>query len=157
MTTKLDTLHSQLAGALRRAQKLHTEALPKFNWGASALDAHAIQLLNEVPGDVAAALAQYDAAAAQQAAHTFHVEPTPVLAVMDALVESTARVAEGGTVTADAHTVEVAKRTRAAVAELIEADVEFDAARLSGNAARIGEAATRRRAALARVKGVSRG
>ena len=68
MTTKLDTLHSQLAGALRRAQKLHTEALPKFNWGASALDAHAIQLLNEVPGDVAAALAQYDAAAAQQAA-----------------------------------------------------------------------------------------
>ena len=80
MTTKLDTLHSQLAGALRRAQKLHTEALPKFNWGASALDAHAIQLLNEVPGDVAAALAQYDAAAAQQAAHTFHVEPTPVLA-----------------------------------------------------------------------------
>lgn len=42
MTTKLDTLHSQLAGALRRAQ--------------------------------------YDAAAAQQAAHTFHVEPTPVLA-----------------------------------------------------------------------------
>lgn len=40
-----------------------------------------------------------------------------------------------------------------AVAELIEADVEFDAARLAGNAARIGEAATRRRAALARMKG----
>ena len=45
-------------------------------------------------------------------------------------------------------------KARAAVAELIEADNEFDAARLSGNAARIGEAATRRRAALARVNGV---
>lgn len=44
-----------------------------------------------------------------------------VLAVMDALVESSARVAAGGTVTADPHTVEVAKRTRAAIAELIEA------------------------------------
>ena len=48
-------------------------------------------------------------------------EPVDVLAVMDALVESTARVAAGGTVTADPHTVEVAKRTRAAIAELIEA------------------------------------
>lgn len=42
-----------------------------------------------------------------------------VLAVLDALVESTARVADGETVTADVHTVGVAKRTRAAVAELI--------------------------------------
>lgn len=50
-----------------------------------------------------------------------------VLAVMDALVESTARVAAGGTVTADPHTVEVAKRTRAAIAELIEAAREASA------------------------------
>lgn len=42
---------------------------------------------------------------------------------------------------------------RAAVAELIAADREFDAARLSGNAVRKAEAATRRRAALARVGG----
>ncbi|HEY3434264.1 MAG TPA: hypothetical protein VGK41_01290 [Solirubrobacterales bacterium] len=46
--------------ALRRAQRLFAEALPKFNWGASALDANAIQLLNEVPGEVAAALAEAD-------------------------------------------------------------------------------------------------
>ena len=42
--------------ALQRCQRLFDEALPKFNWGASALDANAIQLLNEVPGEVAAAL-----------------------------------------------------------------------------------------------------
>lgn len=41
----------------------------------------------------------------------------------------------------------------AAVAELIEADKAFDAARLSGHAIRIGEATARRRAALARVGG----
>lgn len=53
--------------------------------------------------------------------------PVDVLAVMDALVESTARVAAGGTVTADPHTVEVAKRIRAAIAELIEAAREGSA------------------------------
>lgn len=37
---------------LRRCQQLFKEALPKFNWGASALDANAIQLLNEVPAEV---------------------------------------------------------------------------------------------------------
>ena len=42
--------------ALARAARLFEEALPKFNWGASALDANAIQLLNEVPGEVRAAL-----------------------------------------------------------------------------------------------------
>lgn len=41
---------------LARAARLFEEALPKFNWGASALDANAIQLLNEVPGEVRAAL-----------------------------------------------------------------------------------------------------
>lgn len=42
--------------ALQRAQRLFDEALPKFDWGRSALDANAIQLLNEVPGEVEAAL-----------------------------------------------------------------------------------------------------
>jgi hypothetical protein len=41
---------------LKRAQRLFNEALPKFNWGASSLDANAIALLNEVPGEVARAL-----------------------------------------------------------------------------------------------------
>lgn len=52
-------LKKQLAEAqatLARAARLFEEALPKFNWGASALDANAIQLLNEVPGEVRAAL-----------------------------------------------------------------------------------------------------
>lgn len=38
--------------ALIRADRLCKEALPKFNWGASALDANAIALLNEVPGEI---------------------------------------------------------------------------------------------------------
>lgn len=38
--------------ALKRCQRLFKEALPKFNWGASFLDSNAIQLLNEVPGEV---------------------------------------------------------------------------------------------------------
>lgn len=42
--------------ALERTQKLFDEALPKFNWAASFLDANAIRLLNEVPGEVRAAL-----------------------------------------------------------------------------------------------------
>jgi hypothetical protein len=37
---------------LLRAQQLCRFALPKFNWGASALDARAIALLNEVPGEI---------------------------------------------------------------------------------------------------------
>lgn len=46
----------QLVSALERAERLFNEALPKFNWGASALDANAIALLNEVPGEVRRAL-----------------------------------------------------------------------------------------------------
>ena len=46
----------QLVHALERAERLFNEALPKFNWGASALDANAIALLNEVPREVRAAL-----------------------------------------------------------------------------------------------------
>ena len=42
----------RLQDTLKRCQRLFKEALPKFNWGASALDANAIRLLNEVPGEV---------------------------------------------------------------------------------------------------------
>jgi len=42
--------------ALKAADRLFKEALPKFNWGASFLDANAIQLLNEVPGQVRRAI-----------------------------------------------------------------------------------------------------
>ena len=55
-------LTAQLAeaqDALQAAQRLFKEALPKFNWGASFLDANAIQLLNEVPAKVDAAIATY--------------------------------------------------------------------------------------------------
>ena len=44
--------------ALKLALRLCEEALPKFNWGASCLDANAIQLLNTVPAAIKAALAQ---------------------------------------------------------------------------------------------------
>ena len=42
--------------ALEQCERLFKEALPKFNWRDSALDANAIRLLNEVPGLVAKAL-----------------------------------------------------------------------------------------------------
>ncbi len=45
-----------LVSALERADRLCREALPRFNWGASALDANAITLLNEVPNEIRAAL-----------------------------------------------------------------------------------------------------
>ena len=54
-----ESLRRQLAeaqDALQAAQRLFKEALPKFNWGASFLDANAIQLLNEVPAKVNAAI-----------------------------------------------------------------------------------------------------
>lgn len=46
----------EIVRALERADRLCKEALPKFNWGASALDANAIALLNEVPIEIRAAL-----------------------------------------------------------------------------------------------------
>lgn len=49
---RADVLRMQLERCLR----LFDEALPKFNWGASFLDANAIQLLNEVPREVRALL-----------------------------------------------------------------------------------------------------
>jgi len=55
MTSK--DMNSEVVEALRLAQRLIEEALPKFNWGASALDANAIGLLNETPAAVRQALA----------------------------------------------------------------------------------------------------
>jgi hypothetical protein len=64
MLTK-DVAHALAAApdmiaALARAERLFKEALPKFNWGKSALDANAIELLNEVPGEVSRAIAKAD-------------------------------------------------------------------------------------------------
>ncbi len=42
--------------ALATAVTLVRKALPQFDWGASALDAEAIQILNEFPAKVAAAI-----------------------------------------------------------------------------------------------------
>jgi hypothetical protein len=42
----------RLRGTLGRVEDLIDIALPRFNWGASALDAEAIALLNEVPLEV---------------------------------------------------------------------------------------------------------
>lgn len=42
--------------ALQATKRLINEALPKFNWGASALDANAITLLNETPDKIERAL-----------------------------------------------------------------------------------------------------
>jgi hypothetical protein len=53
---EIETEHDALLTALEAADRLITEALPKFNWAASALDANAIKLLNEVPALVRDAL-----------------------------------------------------------------------------------------------------
>lgn len=45
--------------ALTRVERLIKEAISKFNWGASALDANAIALLNEVPREVHAAILKF--------------------------------------------------------------------------------------------------
>lgn len=55
-------LEAQMLAALKRCQRLFTEAHPKFNWGASFLDANAITLLNEVPIEVARAVATAESA-----------------------------------------------------------------------------------------------
>lgn len=56
LIAELKAQPGQALEALKAAQRLHKEALPKFNWGASALDGNAITLLNEVPGQVSAAI-----------------------------------------------------------------------------------------------------
>ena len=50
---------AQLIGAAKHAERVEREALPKLNWGASVLDANAIDLLNRMPGIVRAALAPF--------------------------------------------------------------------------------------------------
>jgi hypothetical protein len=47
-------------GALEQCQRMLDDALPKFNWGASALDANAVKLLNDAPIAVRLALSKYE-------------------------------------------------------------------------------------------------
>jgi hypothetical protein len=54
----LITASPNMLRALEQVERLISEALPRFDWGRSALDANAIRLLNETPGVVAAALAK---------------------------------------------------------------------------------------------------
>lgn len=51
-----DHLFEEMVEALEASRRLFNEALGKFNWGASALDANAIQLLNDAPIKVYAIL-----------------------------------------------------------------------------------------------------
>ncbi|WP_322037956.1 hypothetical protein [Burkholderia cenocepacia] len=60
MQIDTDTLRV-IRDALAAADEMNDKALPKFNWGASFLDAQAIQLLNETPSTVKRALATVDA------------------------------------------------------------------------------------------------
>lgn len=53
---RLNIEREAFVNALQRAARLINEALPKFDWGKSALDANAIALLNEVPIDIRIAL-----------------------------------------------------------------------------------------------------
>ena len=48
----------ELLKALERAEELCGKALPVFDWGKSPLTAEAIMLLNEVPGEISAAIAK---------------------------------------------------------------------------------------------------
>ena len=50
--------HDQLVAALESSRELFEKALPKFNWESSFLNAEAITLLNDVPIEVAKALAE---------------------------------------------------------------------------------------------------
>lgn len=54
---RLNIAQEVMVHALQLTERLINEALPKFDWGKSALDANAIALLNEVPIDVRKALA----------------------------------------------------------------------------------------------------
>jgi len=50
----------KLVETLKQVERMNREALPKFNWGASFLDANAIQLLNEVPLMVSKTLSEVE-------------------------------------------------------------------------------------------------
>lgn len=53
---KLRASRATMLDVLLAAQRLFIKALPRFDWGRSALDADAIRLLNEVPAVVAKAI-----------------------------------------------------------------------------------------------------
>lgn len=55
------TVNGEMLSALKAAKRLFEEAHPKFNWGASFLDADAISLLNDVPIQVQAAIDRAEA------------------------------------------------------------------------------------------------
>ena len=55
------TVHTEMLNALKAAERLFKEAHPKFNWGASFLDANAITLLNNVPIQVRNAIERAEA------------------------------------------------------------------------------------------------
>lgn len=50
------SVNNEMLTALKAVERLFKEAHPKFNWGASFLDANAITLLNEVPLQVRKAI-----------------------------------------------------------------------------------------------------
>lgn len=54
--SRLTARVAELEKAFLLADRMCTEALPKFNWGASALDANAIRLLNDAPLSIKRAL-----------------------------------------------------------------------------------------------------
>lgn len=59
-------INDQMLKALIAAKKMCDEALPKFNWGASFLDANAINLLNSTPGQISAAIRAAEAEKARE-------------------------------------------------------------------------------------------
>lgn len=52
--------HDRMLDTLKQVERMNREALPKFNWGASFLDANAIRLLNEVPLMVSKTLSELE-------------------------------------------------------------------------------------------------
>ncbi len=58
MTTVLTPLERDLLEALELTQRMIGEALPKFDWGKSFLDANALDLLNRTPIRVHNAIAR---------------------------------------------------------------------------------------------------
>lgn len=53
---KAEKQEAVMRAALLLAKRMCEEALPKFDWGASCLDANAIDLLNRAPAAIASAL-----------------------------------------------------------------------------------------------------
>jgi len=55
---RLKEINAEQLAALEAADRLCKKALPEFDWGRSALSADSIRLLNEVPGQIRAAIAK---------------------------------------------------------------------------------------------------